>query len=97
MLVPCGDITAQPRYAVNRDCTLWPSYKGANDWKICSLVPKMEADKKVAQESLHCILNTLEACMSFIMHKGKVCEVGTTDKAAMGYYLVKLLTEPYTL
>jgi hypothetical protein len=26
-----GSITAQPHYAVNKDCKLWPSYEGANN------------------------------------------------------------------
>jgi hypothetical protein len=50
---------------------LWPSYKGINDWKFCTLVPKMEADKKVARESLGCILNLLEAHMSLMMRKAR--------------------------
>jgi hypothetical protein len=35
-------------------------------------MPKMEADKKVVQESLRCILNGLEARMSLMMCEGKV-------------------------
>jgi hypothetical protein len=38
----------QPCYAQNKECVLWPSYEGANDWKCCTLVPKTEADKKEA-------------------------------------------------
>jgi hypothetical protein len=60
-------------------------------------VPKTEVDKKGAWESLRCILNALEARMSLMMHKGMVGAVGTTDKAVMGYYLVKWLSEPFTL
>jgi hypothetical protein len=92
-----GSITAQPRYMVNKNCKLWPSYEGANDWKIVALVPKTEADKKVVRESLRCILNALVACMSLMMRDGHVGAVGTTDEAVMGYYLVKWLSEPYTL
>jgi hypothetical protein len=84
-----GNITAQPCYLVNKDCKLWPTYEGANDWKICALVPKTEADKKLARESLRCVLNGLEARMSLMMHEGQVGAVGTSDKAAMGYYLIK--------
>jgi hypothetical protein len=58
-----GSITAQPRYAANKDCKLWPSYEGANNWKIVPLMPKTEADKKVVRESLHCVLNALVARM----------------------------------
>jgi hypothetical protein len=49
----------------------------------------MKADKKGAQESLHCVLNPLEARMSLMLRKGEVGAVSTTDKADMGYYLVK--------
>ncbi len=76
---------------------MWPSYEGANNWKICALVLKMEADKKLARKSLHFVLNALEARMSFMMRKGQVGAVGTSDEATMGYYLVKWLSEPYTL
>jgi hypothetical protein len=55
----------------------------------------MEADKKVARESLRCVLNALEARMSLMMCKGHNGAVGTTDKESMGYYLVKWLSKPY--
>ncbi len=71
--------------------------QGCNNWKIVALLPKTEADKKVAHEPLCCILNALVTCMSFMMHEGQVGAVGTSDKAAMGYYLVKWLSKPYTL
>ena len=35
--------------------------------------------------------------MSLIMREGTVGVVGMTNEAAMGYYLVKWLSEPYTL
>jgi hypothetical protein len=92
-----GSIAVQPRYAVKKDCELWPSYEGANDCKIVTLMPKMEADKKVVRESLHCILNALVACMSLMMREGHIGAVGMTDEKAMGYYLVKWLSKPYTL
>ena len=57
----------------------------------------MDADKKEAHESNPCVLNAHIARMSLIMRKGEVGAVGTTDEAAMGYYLVKWLSEPYTL
>ncbi len=92
-----GSITAQPRYAVNKDCELWPSYEGANNWKIVTLMPKTEADKKVVRESLCCVLNALVACMSLMMREGHIGAAGTTDEKAMGYYFVKWLSKTYTL
>ena len=35
--------------------------------------------------------------MSLSVHEGKVGAVGTTDKAAVGYYLLKWLSKPYIL
>jgi hypothetical protein len=35
--------------------------------------------------------------MSLMIRKGEVGAIGTTDNAAMGYYAVKWLSEPYTL
>ncbi len=88
---------AQPRYTQNKECVLWPSYEGANDWKCCALVPKTEADKKEAWKSIRSVLHAFKAHMSLIVREGKIGAVGTTDKAAAGYYLVKWLSEPYTL
>ena len=87
--VPRVDCRAQPRYAQNERCLLWPSYEGANDWKILELVPKKPEDEKGARESIKCVLNTLEACVMLMMRIGEVGAVGTTDVVAMGYYLVK--------
>jgi hypothetical protein len=94
---PCVDVDTQLRYGQNKECALWPSYKGGNDWKICQLVPKMEADKKGMQELHHCILSTMEACMSLMVRESKVGAIGMKDNAAMGYYVVKWLSEPYML
>ena len=68
---------------------MWHSYEGANDWKCCALVPKMEADKKEARKSIYSVLHAFEAHMSLIMHKGEVGAVGTTNKEANVYYLLK--------
>jgi hypothetical protein len=76
---------------------MWPSYEGTDDWKVCTLVLKMEADKKEAHESICCVLNAHIARMSLIIRKEEVGAAGATDEAAMGYYLVKWLSEPCTL
>ena len=34
-VLPCVDMAAQPRYGQNKECMLWLSYKGGNNWKIC--------------------------------------------------------------
>ncbi len=71
--------------------------EGANDWKICCLVPKLDDEEKGARESLICVLNALEARMSLIVREVDIGVVGTDDKAAMGYYLMRWLSEPYIM
>ena len=67
------------------------------DWKVFQLVPKKRKDEKDARESIKCVLNALEVRVSLMMRSGEVGAVGTTDPAMMGYYMVKWLSEPYTL
>ena len=50
-----------------------------------------------ARDSIQCVLNALEARMSLAIREGEVEAVGTIDKAAMGYYIVKWLSKPYAL
>ena len=76
---------------------LWPSYEGANDWKVVKLLPKTVADAKGARESLVCVLSAIVARMSLMICTGEVGVVGTSDEAALGYYVVIWLSEPYTL
>jgi hypothetical protein len=95
--VPRVDQTEQQRYARKEGCSLWPCFEGANDWKICRLVPKSDDEEKGPRESLTCVLNALEARMSLMVREGDIGVVGTDDEAAMGYYLIRWLSEPYTL
>jgi hypothetical protein len=91
------DMSEQPRYAENRDCLLWLSYEGANNWRISELVPRTDEDKRGARKGMKCVLDALEARISRMVRKGDVGAIGTTDEEAMGYYVVKWLSKPYTL
>ena len=87
----------QPRYVANNRCILWQSYEGANDWKIFQLEPVNKEEETGARDSIRCVLNALEARMSLAIREGEVGAVGTIDEAAMGYYIVKWLSELYAL
>ena len=87
----------QPRYATNNWCVLWRSYEGANDWEIFQLEPVNEEEEKGARDSIHCVLNALEVRMSLMILESEVEAVGSTDEAAMWYYIVQLKSEPYAL
>ncbi len=54
-------------------------------------------DEKGARDLILCILIAMDARMLLMVWEGEVGAVGTTDKAAMGYYLVKWLSELYAL
>jgi hypothetical protein len=95
--VPRVDRRAQPGYGQNNVCELWPSYKGQNDWWICKLVPKMMEDERDAWESMKGILIVMEAHIALMIWEGKISAVATMDEAAMGYYVVKWLSKPYSL
>ncbi len=49
--IPGVEMREQACYIKNKECLLWPSYKGANDWEIFELVPRTEDDKKGARDS----------------------------------------------
>ncbi len=57
----------------------------------------MEADKKGLWELHNSVLGAMEACMSLMVCKGKMGAIGMVDEAALGYYVVKWLSNPYTL
>jgi hypothetical protein len=95
--VPRVERNAQPRYAQNNVCKLQPSYKGQNDWRICKLVPKTMEDERDARESMKGVLIAMEVCIALMIREGKIGAVATMDEAAMGYYVVKCLSKPYSL
>jgi hypothetical protein len=95
--LPRANVFEQMKYAQNNECVLQPSYKGANNWKICQLLPVTEDNEKGAQDSILCVLIAMDAWMLLMVWEGEAGAVGTTDKAAMGYYLVKWLSKPYAL
>ncbi len=41
-----GNITAQPRYTVNKDCKLWTSYEGANNWKFLPMCQRQKQTRR---------------------------------------------------
>ncbi len=77
--------------------SVWQNYEGKNNWNIFPLEPVMDDDEKGARDSICCMLNPLEVGMSLMIHEGEVGAIGTTDKAAMGYYILKWLSKPYSL
>ena len=73
------------------------AYEEANNWQICELVASMPEDERCARELNKCVLNAMEVHISLMIREGEVGVVVATDEAAMGYYVVKWLSKPYSL
>ena len=57
----------------------------------------MPKDERCARELNKCVLNAMEVHISLMIREGEVGVVVATDEAAMGYYVVKWLSKPYSL
>jgi hypothetical protein len=95
--LPRVNMFEQPQYTQNNKCVLWPSYKGANNWKICQLFPVTDDNETGAWDLILCVLIAMDVQLSLMVREGEVSAFGTIDKTAMGYYLVKWLSEAYAL
>ena len=87
----------QPRYARNKACARWPSYEGANDWKIRKLLPKTAKEARAARASMSCVLSARMARTSLQIVEGEVGVYGTSADDTRGYYVVVWRGEPYNL
>jgi hypothetical protein len=95
--LPRVDRRKQPRYAVNKECDLWESYEGANNWRISQLVAQTVEDEMGAREGNKSILNAMEVRIASMIKDGEIGAVATTDENAMGYYIVEWMSDPYSL
>ena len=96
--LPRMDRRKQPRYAENKECELWASYEGANNWRISELVPRTLEDEMGARDGNKLVLNALEVRVATLMREGEIGSVATTDEDVMGYYsIVELIGDPYLL
>ncbi len=60
-------------------------------------MPKIEADKKGARKLHNNIFGAMEARMFLMVREGKMEAIVTADEAALGYYIIKWLSDPYTI
>jgi hypothetical protein len=91
--VPLVEPAMQPRHAQNKECILWPSYEGANDWKLHPCSQNRGGQEGGTEVNQFCPQRVRGAHVTH-RERGKVGAVGTTNEAAAGYYLVKWLSEP---
>ena len=67
-----------------------------NNWNIIKFTNKTTTNEDF-YEVHKFLLDGISDNMSALVHNGKYGVINTADPTKMGYYFVKLLSEPYTL
>ena len=90
------DDQLQPRYGINERWLYYRNFKGYNNWRVVNLATTniaTEDEEKIYETILHGI----EARMNERILIGTFGAMRTDDEATQGYYLIKWITEPYTI
>ena len=90
------DPNKQPRYQPVVECTYWPVLGSFNNWNITQFT-----NKTISSEDFYAahkvVLGGISDNMEFLVQFGKYCAINVVDSTTMGYYVIKYLSEPYTL
>ena len=81
---------------MNERCLYWKDFKGYNNWRVVDFItPNVvtEDEEKVYETILH----EIEAKMDQKILIGTFGAMRTNDEATQEFYLVKRITEPYTV
>ena len=87
---------SQPRYGINELCLYYRNFKGYNNWRVVNLITTNIATED-EEKIYNTILHGIEARMNERILIGTFGAMRTDDEATQGYYLVKWITEPYTI
>ena len=96
---PC--ITGLPahqklRYQLIKDCAYWPVLDSFNNCYILKLSHKETSSEEI--DKVHqVVLDVISENMATLLQKGQYVAINTTDTSTMIYYVVKFMSEPYTL
>ena len=96
------DIYNQDRYiGDNPNCIYWDILGSYNNWKIIKCIDKVKDKSKEDDEIIkvkQCAIQHMTNYFEELIQVGDYAAISTTDrKAESGYYLVRWLSEPYTL
>ena len=96
---PCvidSDPTSQPCYQPLEDCTYWPVLGSFNNWNIIQFTNKTTTNKDF--DTVHKVVSDgISDNMSALVNNGKYGAINTENPTTIGYYVVRFLSEPYTL
>mmetsp|Transcript_39227 Transcript_39227/g.95297 ORF Transcript_39227/g.95297 Transcript_39227/m.95297 type:complete len:477 (-) Transcript_39227:173-1603(-) len=106
----CPNVEAkqQPRYAIPRDCEMWPIFKsedgtwGWNDWKIVDIVTGSNKNRRENTEAAQgrakrAVLVTIADRMVNAIKVGDSGAINVDDTEYEGFYLCTWTSLPYTL
>ena len=97
---PQNDIFNQERYiGDNPNCIYWSILGSYNNWKIIKCIDNTKNDSEEKEEIMNVKLNATQ-CMTLYFEEniivGEYAAISTIDRNT-DYYLVKWLSNPYTL
>ena len=86
----------QPHYQNFKDCTYWPVLGYFNNWNIIQLSHKGKYCGDI--DKMHQVaLDGISDNMAALVQTGQYDDINTTDTTTMTYYVIKFLSESYTL
>ena len=91
-LTPQKQLSYQPVI----DCNYLPVLGSFNNWNIITLSQKATTSEDF-EEIFHVFLDGISDNMASLVQSGKYVVINTTDTSTMGYYVIKFVTEAYTL
>ena len=90
------DPTTQPRYQLVVDCTYWPVFGSFNNWNIIQF-----SNRKISSKEFYAVhtvvLDGLSENTAYLVQPGKCGNINAADLTTMDCYVIKYLSEPYTL
>ena len=90
------ELIYRPRYQPIKYCTYWPVLGSFVNWNIIQVSNKSTTYEYF--DGVHkVVLDGISENMSSLVHNRKYGAVNTVDPTTTGYYVVKLISEPYTL
>ena len=88
--------TRQPHYQPVEDCIHWPLLGSFNSCNRIKFTNKITTNKDF--DAMHkVLLIVISEKVYELIHNGKYGAIYNADPTTMGYYVVKFLSEPYTL
>ena len=86
----------KPRYGVNERYLYWKNFKGYNNWKVVDLITT-NVDTEDEEKEYETIVHGIEARIIKRILIGTFSAMRTSDEATQWYFLLKWITEPYTV